>query len=99
MTRRKDELSANRIGRERPEQVAQLSAIRSWATTTISSANSAVGFRSVRAGHGAGDHVTYGVFCLAGAARAEGFCERFGGEHVDTKDRGRSSAWFPWRKS
>jgi hypothetical protein len=35
MTRRKDELSADRIGCERPEQVAQLSAIRSSATTTI----------------------------------------------------------------
>ncbi len=46
-----------------------------------------------------GDHVTYGVFCLAGASHAERFCERFGGERFDPKDRGRGSAWFLWRKS
>ena len=55
---------------------ARLSAIRSWATTTISSTNSAVGFRSVRAGHAVRqDNLTCRVFCFADASRAKRFCE------------------------
>jgi hypothetical protein len=69
MTRRKDELSANRIGRERPEQVAQLSAIRSRATTTISSANYAVGFRSVRAGTRCGGTMSRTAFSVSPVPR------------------------------
>jgi len=45
------------------------------------------------------DDVTYSVFCFADVAHAELFCERFGGERFDPKDRGRGSAWFLWRKS
>jgi hypothetical protein len=43
--------------------------------------------------------IVYRVFCFADAACAERFCERFGRERFDPKDRGRSSAWFLWRKS
>jgi hypothetical protein len=92
-SRRKGELSANKIGRERPEQVARVSAIRSWARTTISSTNSAGSYPFVRVGARCGD-VTYSVFCIANASQAEQFCEKFGGERFDPKDRGRGSAWF-----
>jgi hypothetical protein len=45
------------------------------------------------------DDVTYSVFCFADASHAERFCEKFGGERFDPKDRGRGSTWFLRRKS
>jgi hypothetical protein len=39
------------------------------------------------------DDVTYSVFCFADASHVERFCESFGGERFDPKDRGRGSAW------
>ncbi len=85
MTRRKGELSANKIGRERPEQVARLSAIRLRASTTTSSTNSAESFRCVRAGTRCGGMMSHTAFSVSPMRHAEGFCARFGGERFDSE--------------
>jgi hypothetical protein len=44
------------------------------------------------------DDIRYHIFCFADATHAERFRIRFGGDPFDSKDRGRGSAWFLWRK-
>src|SRR5258708_11336354 len=98
MTRRKGELSANRIDREWPHQVAVPANQNTGKNDDIMHEFCRKLSLCPRGHTLRRDDVTYSVFCFADASHAERFCERFGGERFDPTDRGRGRAWFLWQK-
>jgi hypothetical protein len=98
MTRRKGELSARRIDRDWPHQVALRAdhvAGRNYAVTHDFCRELSLCPR----GHSVHyENIDYVVFCFADPAHAELFRKRFAGEHFDPRDRGRGANWHLWRK-
>jgi hypothetical protein len=98
LTHRKGELTAGRIDREWPHQIAV-------PAEQLLGKNYAIVEEFCRTlslcprGHSViRDDVSYRVFCFADAAHATLFRERFGGEPFDPRKRGRGSNWYLWRK-
>jgi hypothetical protein len=92
-SRRKGELSANKIGRERPYQIAV-------PADQITGKNDDImhefcrGLSRCPRGTRRGGMMSHTVFSVSPMRHAEGFCARFGGERFGPNDRGRGSAWF-----
>jgi hypothetical protein len=98
MTRRKGELSASKIDREWPYQVA-LPSDQVMGTNYGVTHEFCRGLSLCPRGHSVmWGNVTYSVFCFAEAKHADLFRERFNGERFDPKDRGRGNEWFLWQK-
>lgn len=95
---RKGELSSAGIDRGWPYQVA-------LAANFVAGANYAVVEKAKERlggcprGHTVRrDDVSYVVYCFATAASADAFRELFNGERFESKDRGRGSKWWDWKK-
>jgi hypothetical protein len=98
VSRRKGELTANRVDREWPYQVALHAdqvAGKNYSVTHDFCRDLSVCPRGHSVLRG---NVTYIVFCFADAEHAELFRERFNGERFDPKKRGRGNKWFLWGK-
>ena len=98
MTRRKGEITSRRIDRDWPHQVALRAEQVKGENYRIThdfcrDLSLAPRGHTVRSGNG-----DYIVFCFADPAHADRFRVRFGGEHVDPRDRGRGNNWYQWRR-
>lgn len=96
MVRRKGELTAARIDRDWPHQVAvELRDGDSFDSIRPVGDLSSLCLR----GHSVNDgERTYRVFCFADAGQAERFRLFMGGERFDPRDRGRGRHWMQWRR-
>jgi hypothetical protein len=94
MTRRKGELTASRIDRDWPHQVA-LPADRVVGENYSITHDFCRSLSLCPRGHSVvRGSVTYVIFCFAEPTDADHFRERFNGERFDPKEKGRRNNWF-----
>jgi hypothetical protein len=98
MGRRKGELTSGRIDREWPHQVA-VPADDVLGKNNVAAHDFCRELSLCERGHAVWrDDICYRIFCFADPAHADLFRERFNGERVDPKERGRGTSWHLWRK-
>ena len=97
--RRKGELSPAGIDRGWPHQVALPASVALNGGYLVIKAF-CEGLSSCDRGHAVfHENEWFNVYCFAEPADAEKFMQRFGGEKIDPKQRGKGSNWARWNKA